>query len=44
MNEKHEQCESPAYEPPRVEDVGTDDGPAVTAAGKTAPMDDNTPQ
>ena len=35
MNEKRESTEPPAYEPPRVEDVGTDDGPAVTAAGKT---------
>jgi len=28
-----------SYEPPRVEDVPTEDGPAVTAAGKSPPTD-----
>jgi len=28
------------YEPPRVEDVPAEDGPAVTAAGKSPPPDE----
>jgi hypothetical protein len=37
MTEWHE-----GYEPPRVEDVPAEDGPAVTAAGGTGSADTNT--
>jgi hypothetical protein len=40
--ETPEQAED--YEPPRVEDVPAEDGPAVTAAGKTPPEDDRGPE
>ena len=28
------------YTPPQVEQISTEDGPAVTAAGKSGPIDD----
>jgi hypothetical protein len=37
--ETPEQAED--YEPPRVEEIPTQDGPAVTAAGKTPPPDED---
>ena len=38
-DERQEQIRGPGYEPPRVEDVPSEDGPAVTAAGKSPPQD-----
>jgi hypothetical protein len=38
-DERLDQVRERGYEPPRVEDVPTEDGPAVTAAGKSPPSD-----
>jgi hypothetical protein len=32
------------YDPPEVEQIPTDSGPAVTAAGKSPPEDDRGPE
>jgi hypothetical protein len=36
MSDGDRQVPEPEYEPPRAQDVETDDAPSVTAAGKTA--------
>jgi hypothetical protein len=42
-DDRHQQDhQQPEYSPPQVEDVPTEDGPAVTAAGKSAPQDEPT--
>ena len=38
MARMDESTQPEAYEPPRAEDVATDDAPSVTAAGGTAPV------
>jgi hypothetical protein len=37
---RESQSSNGGYEPPRVEDVPAQDGPAVTAAGKSPPSDE----
>jgi hypothetical protein len=40
MSEERKHPEQPEdYEPPQVEDVPAEDGPAVTAAGDSPPQD-----
>jgi hypothetical protein len=39
MNEEDRSAQEREYEPPQVEDVPAEDGPAVTAAGHSPPPD-----